>query len=209
MREALSSGRLVLTQSRQEQVRLLGKQLLTLATTGLLALLLWGGTRATSGDLRGVTYPVLGLLFLVAVLGALSVVRTLRRLRGGVRLEIDPVRARAIGFPRASASLSRTWADLFASQLTVPLEKVKEVLLEVHREAGRVRSGVAMASLAVVLEEGAGAEALVGPTAHARDDEWQAAEEELLPLGKELSRACGRALVIERPWNHERFTVES
>jgi hypothetical protein len=118
-----------------------GRRLVGLALVGLAsASAAWGLVEATPAELELATWPVAGLLALVALLSVPAGVRAVRRLRSGLCLELlettltgTPVAGGLLGLPPAS----------------VPASEAQSVLLH-RREAGALE----LWSLEVLLASG-------------------------------------------------------
>jgi hypothetical protein len=175
--------RAVLEQARSEQVRAAGRVFAVMLFPLLLALLLALGTRKSDGDVRLITYPLVLICVGLVLLGLLSLQRSVRRVREGVRLELDASAARATGFPEANAGLKD-----FAARLTdVPLGAVREVKVAVYRGSPNQRLGKATATLTIEAE----GVTFSGPSLTAPDPDWELVRDRLLPLACELARIAG------------------
>lgn len=194
---------LTVEQPRSEQLRALWRMVLVLLVPLVLAVALVAGTQGAPGDLRLVTYPVVALFLLVFGAGLLSLRRALRRVREGVRLELDAGRGRVTGFPEASPELSRALADLGARMTERPLSEVTEIRLSVARgAAGERHRPRALAAIEVLAGPG-----LQGPFATSEEPRWELARDQLLPLACELGRIARRPVVIAQRGTSERFTL--
>lgn len=171
--------RLTLARAGKVQWRDVGRQAFVTATAAVLALALWGGTHQ-SPEFRIVLYPVLGLLGLVMVLGAVSVVRGVRRAVAGVHLAVDAKGGVYSGLARDSGLVLG------------PLSEVKQVRLHVHRGAGpNAKDPRAWARLLIELNDGRQLEA---PESWGADEEWEAARSLLQPVSRQVAHLCGRPL---------------
>ncbi|MBI3185146.1 MAG: hypothetical protein HYZ28_23670 [Myxococcales bacterium] len=203
VRRYLPGEALLLEQEKGEQVRGLLRKLTVLVVPLLLAAMLIAGTQAAPGDLRLVTYPVAVLCLVVVLIGLLTLPREIRRIRHGVRLEVDAKSGRACGFP-VTSEVSRALSDLQAKMKEVPLSEVKAVKLTVHRGGGR-QGLMSRADLELVVEGAS----LQGPFATAADPEWAEARDALLPLACELARVGHLAVEIDCRWRKEQFTLSA
>lgn len=129
------------------------------------------------------TWPFAVLLFVVAAVGIASTVRSLRRWRQGVRLEVDRARGTVTGAPLAGGSL----ADFDGGLVTAPLAEVEAVALKTWPDRERTRL-----SLEVRLT---GGRILQGPDVEPAPEDLDAARARLMAAGEALARRCGRALV--------------
>src|SRR2546423_342166 len=93
----LPGKRAVVEQARSEQLRAAGRVGAVLLFPLLLAVVMVIGSSNAEGDVRGITYPLVAICAVLVVLGMLALMRSVRRVREGVRLDFDA--ARVIGFP--------------------------------------------------------------------------------------------------------------
>jgi hypothetical protein len=188
----LLPGKLLrLEQERQAHVRNARRLLAGIVVPLLLSAVLFVATESATGEMRWVTWPVIALLLGVAVLGVLSLLRGIRQVREGVRLEIDARSGKVTGFPEASTELGQTLTDLNARLVTVSVEDISGVWLDVHRGE---KTKPANAKLVLALRNGT--QTLQGPHAQAPDPEWKHARDQLVPLGCELARLARKPLTI-------------
>ncbi len=133
-------------------------------------------------------WPVgLALLF-IFVLGVLNLVRSVRRMKEGVRLEVSG--AQVVGYPEA-----RTWfGDYFVRLEQHARTEVTGVTLTVYRDPKRGTSS--RAKIRVELADNA---ALVGPEASGDDAEWEQVRDTLLPAAHGVAQALGQNLKVVTP----------
>jgi len=133
-------------------------------------------------------WPVGIALLFIFVLGVLNLVRSVRRTKEGVRLEVSD--AQVTGYPEA-----RSWfGDYFVRLEQHPRTKVTGVCLTVYRDPKRGTSS--RAKVRVELEGNA---ALVGPEASGADGEWELVRDTLLPAAEGVAQALGQKLKVVTP----------
>jgi hypothetical protein len=199
---ALEPGRRVrLSTSRRQEAKELGRKATVLLVALVFTAALLGATWNTRGDFRLVTFPVAGLLGVVALLALASMVAQSRRALSGVPLEVDLAAGKLRGFPEATGVLS----GYLAVPVEVELSALSSFVLSVHRDSGRGGTHRATARLHALLSDG---RLLQGPEAFAPDEEWDEARDRLAPLAAELARAAQRPLRVEYRWTGQQLQLE-
>lgn len=187
--------------SRAGEAKEVGRKATVLLVSVVLAVALLAATWQTSGDFRLVSFPVAGLLGVVALLSLFSIVTQARRAVRGVPLEVDAALGRVRGLPEATVGLS----GYLGSVVEVPLEKLALLLLSVHRDSGRGSTQRSCARLQAQLSDGT---LLQGPEAWAPDDAWDEARDRLAPLAAELAKAAQRPLRLEYRWTGQHLQLD-
>lgn len=151
----------------------------------VLAAFLFGVTRDAQWGIQLAVWPVAFAFVGIAGLGVLNLVRSVRRRRHGVRLEVAA--STVAGYPEA-----RNWlSDYFVSVTEHPRSAVKGATLTVYRDAKR--GAPARAKLRLELTSGG---ALVGPEAWGPDADWEEVRDALRPAGDALAAALGTPLQV-------------
>ena len=187
--------------SRTQEAKELGRKATVLLVSLVFALALLGATWNTRGDFRLVTFPVAGLLGVVALAALASMLSQSRRALSGVPLEVDAATGKLRGFPEATGLL----ASYLASPVELELSGLSAWVLSVHRDSGRGSTLRATARLHAQLADG---RLLLGPEAFAPDEAWDEARDRLAPLAAELARASGRPLRLEYRWTGQQLQLE-
>lgn len=190
-----------LSTSRVGEARELGRKAAVLLVSVVLAAALVGATWNTRGDFTLVTWPVAGLLGVVALLSLASILTQSRRTLSGVPLEVDAAAGKLRGVPEAGALLS----GYLAAPLELELSALAAFVLSVHRDSGR---GGTQRSYARVQAQLADGRLLQGPEAWAPDDAWDEARDRLAPLAAALAVAAGRPLRLEYRWTGQQLQLE-
>jgi hypothetical protein len=198
---ALAPGRVKLATSRAGEAKELGRKATVLVVSLVFIAALVGATWNTQGDFRLVTFPVAGLLGIVALLSLASMLAQSRRALSGVPLEIDAGAGKLRGFPEASGVVS----GYLAAPIEVELSALQLILLSVHRDSGRGGTLRATARIQAQLSDG---RLLQGPEAFAPDEAWDEARDRLAPLAAELARTAGKPLRLEYRWTGQHLQLE-
>lgn len=189
--------RLTLARAGKVELKEAGKRLFVVLTATILLLVVAGGAMQTSKSFFWVMAPVIVLLLVVIVFGLLALLRSARRATAGAHLAID----------KGAGVVSGFVAETTLAGLRVePLTSLKALTLQVRRGAGaNRREPKSWALLELTLNDGTRLEA---PDAWGPDDQFDATEALLLPLGRELSRLSGRPLEVTHLWTGETRTVK-
>jgi hypothetical protein len=199
--DAVEPARVRLSTSRGGEARELGRKAAVLLVCVVFIAALLGATWNTKGDFRLVTWPVAGLLGLVALAALASVLAQGRRALGGVPLEVDATKGTLRGVPEATGVLS----GYLAAPIEVELSTLTAWVLSVHKDSGRGSTQRAWAMLQAQLADG---RRLQGPEAYAPDDAWDEARDRLAPVAAELARVAGRPLRLEYKWTGQQLQLE-
>jgi hypothetical protein len=198
----LEANRVRLATSRAGEARELGRKAAVLLVSVVLAVALVGATWNTRGDFGLVTWPVAGLLGVVALLSLASMLAQSRRALWGVTLEVDAGAGKLRGVPEASGVLS----GYLAAPLELELSALSAWVLSVHRDSGRGSTQRSYARLQALLADG---RLLQGPEAYAPDDAWDEARDRLAGVAAALARASQRPLRLEYRWTSQQLQLEA
>jgi hypothetical protein len=188
--------RLTLSRAGRFEVRDAGRRLLVVLAATAMILFLITGSSGENQHLRPIFAPVILLLLVVVGFGLLALLRSARKAAAGAHLAVDRSAGLISGFT-AHGTLARLRVE--------PLAALESVLLDVRRGAGEnPRDPKSWATLELKLNDGTRLEA---PDAWGPDEAWDATEQLLLPLGRELARLCGRPLKVTHMWTGESRTV--
>jgi hypothetical protein len=188
--------RLTLARAGKVELKEAGRRLFVVLTATALIIAITAGSEQAGRTFLWVMAPVIVLLLVVVVFGLLALWRSARRAAAGTHLVVDATARIVSGF-----SSHETLARLRVE----PMSAVKALTLNVRRGAGTsAREPKSWATLELTLKDGTRLEA---PDAWGPDDQAEATEALLLPLGRELSRLSGRPLEVTRLWTGETRTV--
>ncbi|MBL8949424.1 MAG: hypothetical protein JNK82_01515 [Myxococcaceae bacterium] len=189
--------RLTLARAGKVELREASRQLFVVAVSTTLILLLGSSYTQVGKQFVWVMAPVIVVLCVVVLLGLLALLRSARRAAAGTHLAVDAGAGVVSGF-----SSEKTVVRLRLE----PLSAVKVLELHVRRGAGpSAKDPRSWATLELKLEDGTRLEA---PDAWGPDDQADATEALLLPLGYELSRLCRQPLKVTHLWSGETRTVK-
>ena len=198
---AIAPGVVRLSTSRRLEAKEVGRKaavlLVALVFAGALVVATWN----TSGDFRLVTWPVAGLLGVVALFALASMAAQSRRALTGVPLEVDAAAGKLRGVPEASGVVD----GYLAAPVEVALAELSAWVLSVHRDSGRGGTLRATARLQAQLFDG---RLLQGPEAFSPDAAWDEARDRIAPLAAELARASQRPLRLEYRWTGQQLQLE-
>lgn len=199
--DAVEPQRVRLSTSRAREARELGRKAAVLLVSVVFVVALLGATWNTRGDFRLVTWPVAGLLGVVALLALASMLAQARRALRGVPLEVDAAAGRLRGLPEPTGVLS----GYLAAPIEVELSALSAWVISVHQDTGRGSTQRSRAQLHAQLADG---RLLQGPEAYAADDAWDEARDRLAPVAAELARVAGRPLRLEYRWTGQQLQLE-
>lgn len=189
--------RLTLARAGKVEMKEAGKRLFVVFTAIVLLIVVTAGSMKTSRSFFWVMAPVIVLLVVVILFGLLALLRSARRAAAGSHLAVDKSAGVVSGF-----AAEKTLAGLRIA----PLASLKALTLQVRRGAGTDRNEPkSWALLELTLNDGTRLEA---PDAWGPDEQFDATEALLLPLGRELSRLSGCPLEVTRLWTGETRTVK-
>jgi hypothetical protein len=188
--------RLTLARAGNLELRDALRRLGVVLAAAAMILALVSGTSEASGHLRLIVAPVVLLLGVVVGFGLLALLRSAQRAAARVHLAVDRRAGLVSGF-----TARRTLGRLRIA----PLSALEGVELDVRRGAGEnPREPKSWATLELKLTDGTRLEA---PEAWGPDDAYDATEQLLLPLARELAHLCGRPLRVTHMWTGETKTV--
>lgn len=183
----MPNARLALIRGGQHELKTAARKGMVMVCALILIAVLALDSFHTSVHFMWAMMPVIALLVVVVLFGALGMFSALRRAFSQAHLVVDAEKGEVSGFPSHAF-----WPRL----RNEPLQKLQALILEVRRGAGSNPKDLkTWATLELKLEDGTRLEA---PDAWGPDADFEATEALLIPLGETLSSLSRKPLEITR-----------